>query len=221
MTVLLVLITFTVFIIVDWLLHRHRLPAVHPAQAAAPTQTLEDEILYGFHVPKGLQYHPGHTWLRRERKNVNVVGMDEFAAVLAGPIEKIELPKPGHWIRQGQKIITITRGGETVALVSPVEGEVTEVNTEVLKNPTRVRKDPYGDGWLIRVFAPDEEGPARNLLPACLIPSWMQDAVERLFALQPQLAGATAADGGRPAENAMENVDLEQWKRVAREVFLN
>jgi glycine cleavage system H protein len=221
MTVLLVIITFAVFITVDWLLHRHRVPVVHMAGAEAPAPTAEDEILYGFHVPKGLKYHPGHTWLLRERKNVNLVGMDEFAAVFAGPVEKIELPKPGHWIRQGQKIITLTRGGETVEMVSPVEGEVTEVNTEVLQDPSKLRKDPYGNGWLLRVFAPDEEGPARNLLPAKLVPSWMRDAAEHLFALQPQLAGATAADGGRPSENATANVDLQQWKRVAREVFLS
>lgn len=221
MTVLLVIITFTVFIAVDWLLHRHRLPAVHMAEAETPVQAVEDEVLFGFHVPKGLKYHPGHTWLLRERKNVELVGMDEFAAVFAGPIEKIELPKPGHWVRQGQKVISLTRGGETIELVSPVEGEVTEVNTEVLRDPSLLRKDPYGNGWLMRVFAPDEEGPSRNLLPVNLIASWMRDAADRFYGLQPRFAGATAADGGRPSENATESVDLAEWKKVAREVFLS
>jgi glycine cleavage system H lipoate-binding protein len=221
MTVLLIILTFAVFILVDWLLHRKRQPAVRMTEAQAPAQTIEDEILFGFHVPKGLKYHPGHTWLLRERKNVQLIGLDEFAAVFAGPVEKLELPKAGHWIRQGQKIVKLTRAGETIELVSPVEGEVTEINAEVIADPSLLRQDPYGQGWLMRVFAPDEEGPGRNLLPTHLIAAWMRDAAERLYGLQPQLAGATAADGGRLSKNATDEVDLALWKKTAREVFLN
>ena len=78
---------------------------------------------------------------------------------------------------------------------------MTEVNPALLADPSLLTKDPYGAGWLMMVFAPDEEGPARNLMPASLLRPWMRQALDRLFALQPQLAGATAADGGLPVEN--------------------
>jgi hypothetical protein len=71
------------------------------------------------------------------------------------------------------------------------------------------------------VFAPDEEGPSRNLLPASLISAWMREAAEKFFLLQPMPAGVTAADGGRPSEMATASLTPEVWKKAAREFFLS
>ena len=75
---------------------------------AAPqiaTAQMGGDYVDGFQVPEKVSYHPGHSWLVRERKNLVRVGADEFAAALLGNIERIELPKPGQWIRQGQKVL--------------------------------------------------------------------------------------------------------------------
>ena len=92
---------------------------------------------------------------------------------------------------------------EKTEMVSPTEGEVMEVNPEVLRNPAALRQDPYGKGWLVTVHVPDEENTTRNLVPKGLVREWMRESVERLYALQPALAGAVAADGGRPAEELL------------------
>ena len=159
--------------------------------------------------------------LQRERKNVHRVGADEFAAILAGPVDRIELPKPGHWVRQGQKVISLYRGTEKIEMISPIEGEVVEINAELQAHPELLREDPFGNGWMMTVFAPDEEGPSRNLLPTSLLPSWMKDAAEGFFGLQPQVAGATAADGGRPSKDATANLDTESWKKAAKQFLLS
>jgi glycine cleavage system H protein len=156
----------------------------------------------------------------RERKNVVRVGADEFAAALVGKVEKIELPKPGQWIRQGQKVLAFFRDGEKTEMVSPTEGEVLEINDEVLNNPALLRKDPYGKAWLLTVHVPDEESTTRNLVPKGLVREWMREAVERLYSLQPALAGAVAADGGRPAEDLLAALPDANWKRVTGEFFL-
>ncbi|MBI5083531.1 MAG: glycine cleavage system protein H [Acidobacteria bacterium] len=222
MTVLLVVVTFVVFIAIDMVLNRKKAPLLAPSlESAGQTAGMLEEILSGFRVPAFLRYHPGHTWLMRERKNVERVGADEFAAILAGPVDRIELPKPGHWIRQGQKAISLFRGEEKIEMVSPVEGEVVEVNAEIAAHPELLREDPYGKGWLMTVFSPDEEGPARNLLPANLLGSWMKEASEAFYRLQPQLAGATAADGGRPSKDATAAMPPEAWKRAAHELLLS
>ncbi len=226
MTVILVLFTFGIFLAIDYLLSRRRgeVPAVAvegaAAVAAAPAAPLIPEVS-GIPIPADLRYHPGHTWLARERKNVLRVGADAFAAIIAGPIESVQLPKPGHWVRQGQRAIAFKRNGETIEIVSPVEGEVTAINNEVIANPELLKTDPYGKGWLFRVFSPDEEGTARNLLPANLVRSWMRNAVDHLFELQPQLAGATAADGGEVVENAIEALPALPARRVNEEFFLS
>ena len=154
-------------------------------------------------------------------KHVHRVGADEFAAILAGPVDRIELPKPGHWVRQGQKVISLYRGDAKIEMISPVEGEVVEVNAELANNPHLLREDPYGQGWLMSVFAPDEEGPTRNLLPANLLSSWMKEAADGFYGLQPQLAGATAADGGRPSKDATADLPVDVWHKAAKQYLLS
>ena len=139
---------------------------------------------------------------------------------LAGKVEQIELPKPGQWIRQGQKVVSFLRNGQKTEMVSPTEGEVMAVNSEVLQNPALLRQEPYGRGWLMSIHVPDEENTTRNLVPRMLVGQWMREAVERLYARQPQLAGAVAADGGRPAEDLLEALPNTDWKEVTGEFFL-
>jgi glycine cleavage system H protein len=221
MTAILVLATFMVFIVLDYVLNRRKVmntvaidaPRTVPAQAGG-------DYVDGFLVPEKLSYHPGHAWLVRERKNVVRVGADEFAAALLGKLEKIELPKPGQWIRQGQKVLSFYRDGRKTEMVSPTEGEVMEINAEALTNPGVVRQDPYGKGWLVAVHVPDEENTGRNLVPKGLVREWMREAVERLYARQPALAGAVAADGGRPAEDLLEAMPEVGWSEVTSEFFL-
>jgi glycine cleavage system H lipoate-binding protein len=221
MTVILVLATFSVFILLDYVMNRgkamHTVPVAN--ERTVPAQTGGD-VVEGFHVPGSLSYHSGHSWLVRERKNVVRVGADEFAAALLGRIEKIELPKPGQWIRQGQRAMTFIRDGVKTDMVSPTEGEVLEINRELLEDPTMLRKDPYGKGWLVAVHVPDEENTGRNLVPKNLVRGWMRDAAERLYARQPALAGAMAADGGRPAEDLLAGVPDANWAAVTAEFFL-
>ena len=97
--------------------------------------------------------------------------------------------------------------------------QIMEVNAEVLNNPPVLRQDPYGKGWLLSVHVPDEENTGRNLVPKGLIRQWMQDAVERLYSMQPALAGAVAPDGGRPAEDVVAALEVD-WKAATGEFFL-
>ena len=225
MTVLLVLATFLVFIVLDYALNRKKALITVGVEASrtAPAGVLSgpaDGYIDGFKVPDTVSYHNGHTWLMRERKNLVRVGADEFAAALLGRIEKVELPKPGTWIRQGQKVLSFFRDGVKTEMVSPTEGEVMEVNAELLHNPAVLRADPFGKGWLLAVHVPDEENTGRNLVPKGLVAQWMRDAVERLYALQPALAGAVAADGGRPADDIFAAMPEVDWKVATGEFFL-
>jgi glycine cleavage system H protein len=222
MTVILVLATFLVFIVLDYFMNRGKVMSTVPVSAphTVPAQ-FGGDCVDGFHVPEGISYHSGHSWLMNERKNLVRVGADEFAAALLGKIERIELPKPGQWIRQGQKVLTFFRDGQKTEMVSPTEGEVMEINTEVLNNPAVLRNDPYGKGWLVAVHVPDQENTTRNLVPTRLVRDWMREAVERLYSRQPALAGAVAADGGRPAEDLLAGLPDTDWAEVTGEFFLN
>lgn len=221
MAVVLVLATFLVFVVLDYVLNRRKAVPTLVAASSKPSPAVAlGDYVDGFLVPERVGYHPGHSWVLRERKNMVRVGTDEFAAVLLGGIEKIELPKPGQWIRQGQKVLAFWRNGERTEMVSPTEGEVLEVNTEILEHPEVLRQDPYGRGWLATVHVPDEENTTRNLIPKSLVADWMRYAIERLYAKQPALAGAVAADGGRPADDLLASIPNANWRQVTGQFFL-
>jgi glycine cleavage system H lipoate-binding protein len=219
MTVILVLSTFLVFILIDFVLSRKKV-VQNAADEVPAAAEWDPNYVDGFLVPDRFQYHPGHSWALRERKRLTRVGIDEFAAALMGRLERIELPKPGTWLRQGQKAFSFFRDGEKTEMLSPTEGEVVEVNAEAVKDPSLLRTDPYGTGWLLMVHSPDDETVSRNLIPTGMVRSWMRDASERLYSLQPQLAGAVAADGGRPAEDLLAGLPDASWKDLTAQCFL-
>ncbi|HKE20803.1 MAG TPA: glycine cleavage system protein H [Bryobacteraceae bacterium] len=220
MTVILVLGTFILFIALDYALNRNKAIRTVPAERAALAGSSAGDLVAGFRAPENVTYHPGHSWLMKERKHMVRVGADEFAAALAGAVDRIELPKPGQWIRQGQRVLTFVRRGQRAEMVSPAEGEVVAVNEEVLQNPALLRQDPYGKGWLLAVHVPDEESTARNLIPKGLIREWMRESVERLYSMQPTLAGAVAPDGGVASDDLLAELPEVNWKETAACFFL-
>jgi glycine cleavage system H protein len=221
MTVLLVLATFLGFIALDYFLNRRKaLNTVMVEATQAVPADFGGDYVDGFLVPENVSYHAGHSWLVKERKNVFRVGADEFAAALLGKIDRIELPKPGQWIRQGQKALSFYRDGQKTDMVSPTEGEVMEINSEMLSKPDALRDDPYGKGWLLTVHVPDEESTSRNLVPKGIVRDWMRNTVERLYSLQPAVAGAVAADGGRPSDDLLADLPDSNWKTTTAEFFL-
>jgi glycine cleavage system H protein len=221
MTVILVLFTFAVFILIDYWLAQSETERMAIAQTPRkPAASVEPAFVEGFLVPGSVRYHAGHGWVATERPHLATVGLDEFGAAIAGKIDHLELPRPGTWIRQGQRAVKLFRDGQRTEMVSPTEGEVIELNPDVLADPNLLRQDPYGRGWLMRVHVPDEEGTRRNLIPKSLVPGWMRDAAARLYALQPQLAGAVAAEGGRPLDDIASVLGAESWKHLTSEFFL-
>ena len=222
MTALLVLLTCAVFLTIDYVRSRKRgkapVVAREPKPAALPK--LVPAFVGGFEVPENLRYHPGHTWALAESPSLVRVGLDDFAARLLGKIEEITLPKRGQWIRQGQKIVTVLRGGSKAELVSPIEGEVANVNEAALADKSLAARDPYGEGWLLTVQSPDAKTSFRNLLGGSVARKWMEEAASRLRMRMPVLAGAVAQDGGVAVDDIAAHLPDEAWSELAKEFFL-
>jgi glycine cleavage system H protein len=222
MTALLVLAFCVICLAVDYVYIRkrgRRRLAERQAEAAPPGRRLPQWVA-GFGLPEQLLYHPGHTWALAESPHLVRVGLDDFAAHLLGQVASIVLPQRGRWIRQGQPLATVYRDGVETKLVSPIEGVIADVNEAVKKDPSLALKDPYGEGWLISVQAPDEPTNFRNLLSGRLARRWMEEAAERLRARIPSLAGAVAQDGGLAAGNLTEQLPDANWEEITREFFL-
>lgn len=223
MTVILVLLTFITFLLIDYFYSRKRgvvQPVVRVAQHEVPPR-LASSIVAGFQVPDNLRYHPGHTWALSESPNLVRVGMDDFASKLAGKVAEITLPKRGQWLRQGQKVCTLHRDGTTVDMLSPIEGVVANVNDTLAENPNLATKDPYGEGWLVTVQAPDAKINFRNLLGGALARWWTEESASRLRMRMPAMAGALAQDGGVAVDNVADQVPDKNWAALTKEFFLS
>ena len=147
--------------------------------------------------------------------------MDDFASKLIGKIENISLPQRGRWVRQGQKIWTIFRDGKSVDMVSPIEGTIADVNEAVAKNPDLARRDPYGEGWIVTVQAPDSKLNFRNLLGGTLARLWTEAAAMQLRNKMPSFAGALAQDGGVAVDDLTVHMPDEDWATLTKEFFLS
>jgi len=150
------------------------------------------------------------------------VGMDDFASKLVGKIESIALPQRGRWVRQGQKVWTVYHDGKSVDMVSPIEGTISDVNDAVAANPELARKDPYGDGWLVTVQAPDSKTNFRNLLGGVLARVWMEESATRLRSRMPlAMASALAQDGGVAVDDLTAHLPEQDWTTLTKEFFLS
>lgn len=216
MFILLTLVTFLLFITVSYLWREHHIQA--SLQPALPREKPDVVRDMGFDVPRDFAFHPGHTWALDEGNEVARIGMDAFAANLFGNVGRIEVQPLNRWVRQGQKLWTITCGGITTEMLSPVEGVITSVNAKVQKNPNLAIEDPYGDGWICTVKAPELAVNKRNLLQGTWVAPWMKNSITRLAALSPSVA---SADGGLPVKGLLQQLDPEVQRTVLREFLLS
>jgi glycine cleavage system H protein len=215
MTVLLVLAVFALFIAIDYL-RTSRKPAKKIVVQAVAETTPRTQIVAGFRLAPNRAYHPGHTWAAKESPDVVRVGIDDFAARVLGKLDAVSLPQRGRWVTQGQKAASLQHGNAIIDMVSPIEGTVLDVNEAVLCDPELARRDPYGDGWLMLINAPEVKAKFRNLLTGSLAKAWLEDSAMRL---QDQVAPAMA-DGGMALETIESTLPPQEWQERMRDFFL-
>ncbi|MCF8039937.1 MAG: glycine cleavage system protein GcvH [Desulfohalobiaceae bacterium] len=105
-------------------------------------------------------YHSEHTWAKLEGDAV-LVGISDFAQDSLGEIIFVDLPEAGSTFEQGEEFGVVESAKVASPLYMPVSGEVVEANEQLDDNPTIVNRDPYGEGWMIRLKAndgPDVQG---------------------------------------------------------------
>ena len=100
--------------------------------------------------PDDLHYTKEHEWLRLEG-NDGLIGITDFAQDALGDVVFVELPAVGATLTQGQTFGVVESNKTVSDLFAPVTGRVTAVNHVLREEPERVNRDPYGEGWMIRI----------------------------------------------------------------------
>jgi len=105
-------------------------------------------------VPENLHYTKEHEYALVEG-DIATIGITEYAQGELGDIVFIEFPQVGDTTKQMEACANIEAVKAVSDLYAPISGEVVEVNNELESNPQLVNKDPYGQGWMVKVKMSD------------------------------------------------------------------
>jgi len=101
-------------------------------------------------VPENLKYTKDHEWIRIEGDN-GYVGVTDFAQSELGDIVFIEIETVGETLKKEEVFGTIEAVKTVSDMFMPVSGEILEMNPAIEETPDVVNKDPYGNGWMVKI----------------------------------------------------------------------
>lgn len=105
--------------------------------------------------PSNVKYTPEHEWIRQEG-DVAYVGITDYAQEQLGDIVFVDVQTEGETLAAGDVFGTIEVVKTISDLFLPVAGEVLEQNEALADQPELVNKDPYGEGWIIKIKPADD-----------------------------------------------------------------
>lgn len=101
-------------------------------------------------IPEGLMYTKDHEWTRIE-DDTATIGITDYAQGELGDIVYVDLPEIGTQVNQGDSFGTIEAVKAVSDLFAPLTGEVVAVNDTLNESPEKINKDPYSEGWMIKI----------------------------------------------------------------------
>lgn len=107
--------------------------------------------------PENLKYHKEHTWARIEGDKATI-GITDHAQKELGDIVYIDLPDTETAVEAGVEMSEIESTKATSSVISPVSGDIIEVNEELSDTPEIINESPYDKGWIavIKLSAPED-----------------------------------------------------------------
>ena len=124
--------------------------------------------------PDELRYHPEHDWARIEG-DVATLGITWFAQDSLGELVHFEPPDTSATITKDASYGEVESVKAVSDLITPLSGEVVEINQKVVEAPETVNEDPYGEGWLVRIRLTNPSE-AESLLDAATYRQLLEDA---------------------------------------------
>ena len=107
-------------------------------------------------IPKELRYTKDHEWVREsDDPQVVEVGITDYAQGELGDVVFVELPKASASFKQREVFGTIEAVKAVSELYAPVAGTILEFNKALEQDPALVNRDPYGQGWMVKVKVKD------------------------------------------------------------------
>lgn len=170
----------------------------------------------GFRIPQGYYLHKGHAWVKIEEGSTVRVGLDDFALRLLGPLENIEAPLVGKQMKQNISQIVLKRGEKSAGVLSPVSGVVTDVNTKLREEGYLANRNPYTDGWVVRLHSEGLRNELKDLYIGSESKEFIGKEISLLYDVIEESGGLLNTDGGYIGEDVYGNMPQIGWERLTR-----
>jgi glycine cleavage system H protein len=107
--------------------------------------------------PEDLLYHPEHDWARIDPDDPSLatLGITWYAQDSLGEVVFFDPPEVGLALSKDAAYAEVESVKAVSDVISPLSGEIIEVNTALSDNPAMINEDPYGEGWLVKVRLSD------------------------------------------------------------------
>ncbi|WP_438991792.1 glycine cleavage system protein GcvH [Lentibacter sp.] len=109
-----------------------------------------------------MKFTEEHEWLREE-DGLIVVGITEHASEQLGDVVFIDLPEEGTEVTKDEEICVIESVKAASDILAPLDGEIVEVNSMLIDEPSKVNDDPLGDAWFFKM-KPSDLGPMEDYM---------------------------------------------------------
>ena len=132
----------------------------------------------GYDFPDELYYHKDHAWVKVEADKTVRIGMNDFYQKSAGDTTYIDLPFEGDEVSQGETCGKIQSAKWVGKFVSPVSGEILEVNEELEDDCTLINKSSYDKGWIMTLKPSNFDEELKGLCHGDKVESWVKREIQ-------------------------------------------
>ncbi len=101
-------------------------------------------------VPENLKYSQDHEWIKTEGEEA-FIGITDFAQGELGDIVFVEVDTLDETLEKDEVFGTVEAVKTVSDLLLPIGGTILEINESLVDTPESINKDPYGDGWIVKI----------------------------------------------------------------------
>ncbi|MGB6623921.1 MAG: glycine cleavage system protein GcvH [Candidatus Acidiferrales bacterium] len=109
--------------------------------------------------PADFRYTKDHEWIQVSGQT-GTIGITDYAQHALGDVVFVELPKSGARVKAGDVLGTVESVKAVSEVFSPVSGEVTEINSDLVTAPEKINRDPHRSAWLVKIKLDDAKSAA-------------------------------------------------------------
>jgi CheY-like chemotaxis protein len=172
-----------------------------------------------FAIPGGVFISKRHCWAGIDQDGNVKIGVDDFAKKLIGKIDKVEFPNLGMNVNVGQPLFSLKQGNRHINFVSPISGNVTEINNTLEDDIDTLDISPYEQNWICKIDADNLDSEIRNLQIGNAAVAFYQEDIEKYQDEIKKLGVANNGDNENLFKGELATLDDFNFDKLVSQFF--